>query len=455
VLASTTQSTSLATFSIKEGFEENRRGLGTIRVGVDASIWMNEVQAALGKVFLHAQAGPKAELRVLFLRLAHLLQFAITPIFVFDGPMRPAVKRGKQVIDLPHWLTRGFQKCIDAFGYYHHTAEAELAAMNQAGLIDIVVSTDVDMLVFGAKCVIRSLPTGGISDMVDLITDESIQASTSLTWGGLALIAILKGGDYHKGLKECGIGISSALAKTGLGDSLLTAVRTYDDAALSNFLTSWRNELRQELQYNRSGLLQRRHPVPAKHVTNTFLTPDILRLYCRPITSWTQNQEHILIAHASSWTVGTINLQALAHIAEQSFEWEQPKYLLDRFRSHIFPGLCIRELMKANSTFFSQLTTYYSHGYIIDGPFSLSSVMGITSERQGMSGNGYRLDINTCGLVNEALSGLTPSARVTAARIAPRPRKLVWVPAPIVQGALPALVQSYINNTHHGGDDDV
>lgn len=35
-------------------------------------------------------------------------------------------------------------------------AEAELAALNQRGLIDIVITDDCDAFTFGAECVLRS-----------------------------------------------------------------------------------------------------------------------------------------------------------------------------------------------------------------------------------------------------------------------------------------------------------
>jgi hypothetical protein len=69
----------------------------------------------------HAQAGENPELRVLFYRLCYLLRRPITPIFVFDGPERPAFKRNQLVVPQPHWLTELFQAFIAAFGFHSHT----------------------------------------------------------------------------------------------------------------------------------------------------------------------------------------------------------------------------------------------------------------------------------------------------------------------------------------------
>lgn len=83
------------------------------------SIWMGQAEA----VFFHpghATAGQNPELRTLFFKLAKLLNTCILPIFVFDGPLRPAVKRGQNVVPIAHWLTNDFKELIDAFGFYSH-----------------------------------------------------------------------------------------------------------------------------------------------------------------------------------------------------------------------------------------------------------------------------------------------------------------------------------------------
>ena len=122
----------------------------------------------------HAQFGQNPELRTLFYRLSRLLSCCIDAVFVFDGPNRAKVKRGKQVRSIPHWLTTGMQEMLDAFGFTWYTvsnnmlyivnlfthskaagdAEAELAWLNRNGQIDAVISEDSDTLVFGAPVVI-------------------------------------------------------------------------------------------------------------------------------------------------------------------------------------------------------------------------------------------------------------------------------------------------------------
>jgi Holliday junction resolvase YEN1 len=45
----------------------------------------------------------------------------LLPLFVFDGPKRPSVKRGKKVGGNAHWLTTGMKNIIAAFGFEWRT----------------------------------------------------------------------------------------------------------------------------------------------------------------------------------------------------------------------------------------------------------------------------------------------------------------------------------------------
>ena len=95
-------------------------------------------------------------------------------VFVFDGPRCPEIKRRK--VAVPHWLTSRFAQLVRAFGFHCHTvggitvclcmnftynlkapgeAEAELAYLNQIHAIDLVLTSDSGIFLFGATHVIR------------------------------------------------------------------------------------------------------------------------------------------------------------------------------------------------------------------------------------------------------------------------------------------------------------
>jgi holliday junction resolvase YEN1 len=99
---------------VVDGFEKNISGYRGFRVGIDASIWF--FHAAYGR------EGENPELRTLFFRCARLLSLPFLPLFVFDGPKRPSIKRNKRITGNAHWLTNGMKNIIEAFGFEWKTA---------------------------------------------------------------------------------------------------------------------------------------------------------------------------------------------------------------------------------------------------------------------------------------------------------------------------------------------
>lgn len=84
----------------------------------DISIWMYQADQAI--THSNAQRGPNPQLRVLFYRLAALLELPIRAVFVFDGTARPEFKRGTRVLTHGHWLTAQFRELIRDFGYHSY-----------------------------------------------------------------------------------------------------------------------------------------------------------------------------------------------------------------------------------------------------------------------------------------------------------------------------------------------
>ncbi|KAG9121380.1 hypothetical protein FRC07_002688 [Ceratobasidium sp. 392] len=224
-----------------------------LRIGIDASIWF--FHAAYGR------EGENPELRTLFFRLAKLASFTFCPLFVFDGPQRPKTKRGKTINTKMSSLAPGMKNMISAFGFEWRTApgeaEAELAYLNNIGVIDAILSDDVDNFLFGARVVIRN-PSGTLSGnrsnpvlnkegkddgmhvMVYRAEDIEKDPACRLTRGGMILIGLLSGGDYDSGAKRCGPKTALALAQLGLGDELLDAFQTFTPERFADFIPAWK-----------------------------------------------------------------------------------------------------------------------------------------------------------------------------------------------------------------------
>jgi holliday junction resolvase YEN1 len=134
-----------------------------LRLGIDASLWLFHIRGLPAQQDEEGGMGLNPELRMLFFRLANLFSLPILPIFVFDGPEKPKKKRGSERGATIGWgstkLVRDFKDVIDAFGFQHMEApgeaEAELAWLNDFGLIDAVLTDDVDTLLFGGRKVLR------------------------------------------------------------------------------------------------------------------------------------------------------------------------------------------------------------------------------------------------------------------------------------------------------------
>jgi Holliday junction resolvase YEN1 len=163
----------------------------------------------------------------------------------------------------------------------------------------------------------------------------------TLTQGGLILIAILSGGDYHQaGLPGCGPNIAHGLAKCGFGDSLLHAAQTMSRDDLSIFLSTWRQDLCNELRTNSRGIIGRKNPSLAKSVPDDFPKIDILFSYTSPITSESEGKAHKI---NFIWD-RKLDLGRIANMCELYFEWGVRRVIIKRFRTVIWPGAVLRLL---------------------------------------------------------------------------------------------------------------
>lgn len=147
------------------------------------------------------------------------------------------------------------------------------------------------------------------------------------------------------GLIGCGKRIASGIARSGLGDSLLTATLTLTPTALLVFLVNWRNALCLELATDPRGFLGRRYPTLSENVPDTFPNLNILRAYAFPHMSWSYGN------NGPTWRISqsqTPNIGALARLCRDNFGWTN---IPERFEEAIWPGVFLRMLFKVISSF--------------------------------------------------------------------------------------------------------
>ncbi|KAG0702938.1 hypothetical protein DFH29DRAFT_998893 [Suillus ampliporus] len=212
------------------------------------------------------------------------------------------------------------QRILNAFNMQWITAageaEAQLALMNNARIINAVMTDDSDAFVFGAWTVLRN---------------SSFSADTTAT------IKMYTTSDYDKnGLPGCGhetaLGLVRCMKTSVLRDA--GCGRNSPDQTLKQ----WRMDAQHHLMNNPTGELGRAHPALARALPDSFPDLCILNLYSKPaVTPLTELP--ILYSPAPP------DLAPLALLVQQLLGWD-PKKLVCSFRSNIWPIMILHELLE-------------------------------------------------------------------------------------------------------------
>ncbi|CAF9932488.1 MAG: hypothetical protein HETSPECPRED_008380 [Heterodermia speciosa] len=308
-----------------------------LRLAIDISIWNFQNQAASG--------GKNPELRTLYYRLLRLLSLFIQPLFVFDGPNKPPFKRGVRAnpnaAAASTYFSQHTKHLLTLFGFPFHLApgeaEAECALLQSRGIVDAVLSEDVDTLMFGCKVHLRNWSSAGTKGKtpthVDLYRSDAIETKSGINREGMILIALMSGGDYLPGgIPGCGIKIAYAAAKGGFGAELCK-LHNEDIEGLKR----WRSWLQHELDTNEGGYFKRSYK--ALRIPETFPDKNILSYYTHPATSSAQELEHL----SSNISWDECNVRQLRLFVADMFEWEN-LHGAKKFIRGLAPALLIREL---------------------------------------------------------------------------------------------------------------
>ncbi|PBK68263.1 PIN domain-like protein, partial [Armillaria solidipes] len=248
----------------------------------------------------------------LFKRTGRLFHLPVIPIFVFDGPGRPANKRKKAVKKTPDWLAADFKKLLVGFGFPYWEApgeaEAELAMLSGVGHIDAVMSEDFDAMVFGVQCVIR---IKGESDSEYLIEVHEV---SQFSCNDLVLIVLLAGGNYDEGIQGCGIQTAAEIARTGIGKQLFDVLEVSEIDDYPAIASVWRQDLCTMLEVKGAGHLSSRHHSLASRIPSDFPKASVLVQYLHPVTSGLGNLP-------AAPSLGQPDLPRLAKLCEELFIW--------------------------------------------------------------------------------------------------------------------------------------
>lgn len=316
-----------------------------LRIAVDISIWLFQIQASEG--------GANPEIRTLYFRLVRLLLYGIRPLFVFDGPDKPPFKRGAPTSSATSASSKKAKRLIQLFGFQHHNApgeaEAECALIQKLGIVDIVLSEDVDTLAFGASCSMRSWTAEGARGSkapthVTVYDAEKIKAGASrLDREGMILVALMSGGDYiTSGIPGCGTKVACEAARAGFGYDLCE-VAAKGDAELA----AWTERLKHELSTNESGFFRTRHKALAAQIDEKFPDRAVLGYHIQPVVSQAEDLRKLEEALDRN---NELDVRGLRDFVDEEFSW---KHLIGakKFLRQISPALLVDKLRELAGRF--------------------------------------------------------------------------------------------------------
>ncbi len=178
------------------------------------------------------------------------------------------------------------KKLIQAFRFPYHTApgeaEAECARLQSKGLVDAVMSQDVDAIMFGSTLTLRDWSKEASKHNkspthVNVLDLPRIKSLSGLDPEGMILVALLSGGDYDEaGVAGIGSRLACEIARAGFGSDLLELVRKSDEDGIRE----WRERLQFELETNESGYFKVKRK--SIQVPDTFPDRKILGYYLNP-----------------------------------------------------------------------------------------------------------------------------------------------------------------------------
>jgi Holliday junction resolvase YEN1 len=315
-----------------ETYEKKGRPL---RLAIDISIWLFQIQSGKG--------GTNPALRTFFYRLLRLISLSIHPLFVFDGPNKPPFKRNKRtgpnVASIPEFLAK---QLLKQFGLPLHLApgeaEAECALLQQKGIVDAVLSEDVDTLMFGSGLTIRNWSAEGTlksktATHVTVYDAAKTKAGSGLDRPGMILVALMSGGDYiPEGIPGCGPKTACDAARAGFGEDL------YKIKGNSVAIAEWKARLVHELRTNESKFFRSKHK--ALVIPDNFPRKDVLRYYTDPCVSANDRLE--TLRSTLKWDVD-FDIPGLREFTLEAFKWEFVSGA-KHFVRNLAPALLVQQL---------------------------------------------------------------------------------------------------------------
>lgn len=246
----------------------------------------------------------------------------IQPVFVFDGPNKPVLKRGKRSGKGDGVAIGLAKRLIRQFGFVIHDApgegEAECALLQKHGIVDAVLSEDVDTIMFGCTKTLRNWSAEGKgSKSPTHVTLYDVEhpaiVKTGIDREGMVLVALMSGGDYlPDGIPGCGIKVAYQAALAGYGKSICRLRASDKDG-----IRKWRDSLVHELKTNESKFFRKRPGT--LEIPDDFPNVEVLRYYTHPVVSPISSLDAV---RRKLDQPGKFDLEALREFTRETFDWD-------------------------------------------------------------------------------------------------------------------------------------
>jgi Holliday junction resolvase YEN1 len=243
------------------------------------------------------------------------------------------------VASVPEFLAK---QLLKHFGFPWHVApgeaEAECALLQREGIVDAVMSEDVDTLMFGSGMTLKSWTAEGSQKSpthVNVYRSEETKEKSGLDTQGMILVALMSGGDYIvEGIPGCGPKVACDAARAGFGKDLCDLAARKDAVGLK----VWRERLQHEIKTNESKLFSRRNTKLV--IPDDFPNREVLGYYTHPCVSTTDKLDKL--RDSLEWDQD-IDFVALRAFTMDAFDWRCLGGA-KKFIRNLAPAMLVREL---------------------------------------------------------------------------------------------------------------
>jgi holliday junction resolvase YEN1 len=400
------------------------------------------------------------------------MSLCIQPLFVFDGLNKPPFKRNKSTGPNGTALEDLMViRLLTLFGLPYHNApgeaEAECALLQREGIVDAVLSEDVDTIMFGSGMTFRNWSSeeskGPPTHVSVYDANVNPKGFSGLDRDGMILIALMSGGDYIPGgIPGCGMKVACEAARAGFGRSLCKLTETD-----SHGIESWRMELAYQIHTNDKKIFRVRHM--SLKIPDTFPNMKVLGYYTHPVVS---SATEVAKLREEISRNKEIDILGLRMFVADAFGWSH-KIGTEKFIRGIAPALLILKLCTSGKSRLSDFNdfaiksemelvkaicarrTHFSTDGILELllTYDPAKILGVDLDIQDKIDDRCRLRLLN-GLENDELSYLgggerrwktTSDCQTNRRRPgfdSDKPGK-VWVPEVIARVGIPSMVDEF------------